>query len=53
MVNKGFKKSKMVSFTPLIMVTLALLFALACGSAARAAPEVVEKEMVVEKEVVK
>ena len=31
MVKKGFKKSKMVSFTPLI---LALLFAVACGTAA-------------------
>ena len=34
MVNKGFKKSKVITFTPLILVLLALLFAVACGTAA-------------------
>ena len=37
MVNKWHKKSKMISFTPLIFILLPLLFAVACGSAA--APE--------------
>ena len=34
MVNKWFKRSKMVSFTPLMLILLPLLFAVACGSAA-------------------
>ena len=34
MVSQWFKKSKVITFTPLILVILALLFAVACGSAA-------------------
>ena len=34
MVNKWFKKSKVVTLTPLILVILALLFVVACGTAA-------------------
>ena len=42
MVNKWFKKSKAIPFTILIVVMLALLFAVACGSAA--APEAAAPE---------
>ena len=35
MVNHWLKKSKAITFTPLILVILALLFAVACGSASQ------------------
>ena len=47
MVSQWFKKSRAITFTALI---LALLFALACGTAAPAEPQVVEKEVVKEVE---
>ena len=50
MVNQWFKKSRSISFAALI---LALLFALACGTSAPVEPQVVEKEVVVEKAVEK
>ena len=34
MVSHWFKKSKMITFAPLIVVMLALLLAVACGSTA-------------------
>ena len=49
MVSQWFKKSNVIPFTALI---LALLFALACGTSSPAEPQVVEKEGIVEKEVV-
>ena len=42
MVNHWFKRSKSIPFTPLIVVMLALLLAVACGSTA--APETTAPE---------